>query len=460
MVMLMYACKKDEQQFVYDKINDLTIENTSTTFTVAALDDLIITPKLIESQPEGETYDYAWTISTAAIPTMGTDVISREKDLKFKVELSPGKYTFIFKATSKKTGIAALSRYTVTVNGAFYGGWYVVGNKDGKLDLSLIRTDDVIFNNPIETVNKKSYPGKALSAYYQSDLGLIYFFSDQGAYRFNGNDLLELTNTSGTLPGFTSLPFKTAPYYQVSFVDVFPNITDQWIVADGGLYAGIGPLFYPNEVLKPFSERLSGDYDLFPGVFPASLSVIYFYDNKNKKFMQTTYGGRDIGNATATSTSFNMADVGKTMIAFDRGVIATHEYYYIMENTTGRYLMSTVGASPGINLLIANSPEINIAKNFATSSITKQLYYTVDNKIYLYEITTNASRLIYSFPQGSLIKDIEMLRSSSKQLIVATNQGSTGEVYYFDIDAIGEFVDGTYTKKFGGFGEIVQVTPR
>ena len=160
-----------------------------------------------------------------------------------------------------------------------------------------------------------------------------------------------------------------------------------------------------------------------------------------------------------------MANVGKKMIAYDRGVTTLSqegiEWYYIMEGNDGRYLLSLTGdgnsTHPGINQKMDSSPEIGSATNFATSSILKQLYYTAGNNVYLYDMLAKSARLIYTFPTGYAIKDIEMKRSTSKQLVIGVNNGSAGEVYYFDINAQGEFNKGTYTKKFTGFGEIMQI---
>jgi hypothetical protein len=462
LVMLAFACHKDTQDYTYNEINDLKVQDAVTTFTVAQNDSLIILPNLVESMPGGEEYTYSWTVGTSGTTT--TSVVSAKKDLRIKAVMSPAQYTVIFRAASKKTGISAISRYTVTVQGVFYGGWYVVGNKDGKAKLSLIRTDDVIFDNPIETQNSKTYPGKALYASYSSTIGVLYFFTDQNVYKFNPNDLFELGDLSKTLPGFTTeLPFKPSPFY-------LGNQIDQFVIANGGLYMGLGPIFYETEVLKPFSERIPGDYNLFPGVFITS-SYNLFYDNKYKRFMQNVAFARSVDIATATPgtpaspTTFDMANVGRTMMAFDKGV--ANEHYYLMENSSGvRFLMSTTyssttrSAAPGVNFQLSNSPEINSATNFATSTSVKQMYYTVGNKIYLHDINANSARVIYTFPAGYLIKDIELVRTTPQKLVVATNNAAAGEVYYFDISPLGEFVNNTYLKKFAGFGEITQVSPR
>lgn len=451
-IMLTFACRKDNQLFQYEQINDVKITDATTSFTVAQRDSLIITPTLVQTMPAGESFTYSWKIDSTVIAT--------SQNLRLKVTLSPGTYLMTYRITSNRNGIYTMKRYTVTVTGIYPDGWYIVNNKDGKGKVSLIRTDDVIFDNPMEVANNKSYPGKALAVYNFGKGGFFYYFSDQNVYRFNMNDWLELGDKSSILPNLaTPLPFKTAPVFILN-----TSKFDQFIVADGSLYAGISGTASDN--IKPFSQRIPGDYDLFPGVFPNTYDITYFYNNAKMRFMRMGIFSRILEDAPKTTGSFDMANVGRKMIAHDRGISTLFEeeieWYFIMEDNNGRYLMSLTydafgSTLPGVNQQMVNSPEIGSATNFATSSILKQLYYTVGNRVYLYDMLAKAARLIYTFPAGYVIKDIEMKRTTSKQLVIGVNNGGAGEVYYFDINAQGEFSNGTYTKKFTGFGEIVQV---
>jgi hypothetical protein len=453
-IMLTFSCRKDNQLFKYEQINDIKITDAATSITVPQLDSLIIKPTLVETMPAGDSFTYSWTIDSKTI--------AESKNLRIKVTLSPGTYSIIYKVTSNRNGIYTLQRYTVIVTGVYPDGWYIVNNKDGRGKISLIRTDDVIFDNPMEVANNKSYPGKALALYNFGKGGFFYYFSDQNVYRFNMNDWLELGDKSSILPNMaTPLPFKTAPVFMMN-----TSKFEQYIVADGSLYVGLSGTTSDN--VKPFTQRIPGNYDLFPGVFPANFNMSYFYDNTTKSFMQMGILSRILQQSPATPTmSFDMANVGKKMIAYDRGVATLFEegieWYYIMEDNDGRYLMSLTGDAdntyPGVNQKMVNSPEISSATNFATSSILKQLYYTVGNRVYLYDMLAKSARLIYTFPAGYVIKDIEMLRSTSKQLVIGVNNGAAGEVYYFSINGQGEFSNSTYAKKFTGFGEIIQIAP-
>lgn len=447
------ACKKDIQD-KYKPINDIQINDETTSFTIPQLDSLIIMPTLVETMPAGDSFTYSWKIDS--------EVISESKNLRIKVTLSPGTYLITYKVTSNKNGIYTLQRYTVVVNGVYPDGWYVVNSKEGNGKVSLIRSDDVIFENPMEVANNKTYPGKPLSLYNFGKGGFFYYFTDQNVYRFNMNDWLEIGDKSSILPNLaTPLPFKSAPVFAVN-----ASYFDQLIVADGGLYAGVSGSAAEN--IRPFSQRIPGDYDLFPGVFSNTYDLTYFYNNAEMRFMRMNIFSRILQDAPSTTGTFNLADVGRKMIAYDRGKSTLFEeeieYYYIMEDDDGRFLMSlTYGpfgnTLPGVNQKFVNSPEIDRVTKFASSSILKQLYYTVDNKVYLYDMLAESARLIYTFPAGNVIKDIKMLRSTSKQLVIGVNNGTAGEVYYFSLNGQGEFTDGTYDKKFTGFGEIIQVAP-
>jgi len=454
-IMLTFACSKDNKLFKYEQINDIKITDATTSFTVAQRDSLIITPTMVETMPSGDSFTYSWTLDSK--------VIAESKNLRLQVTLSPGTYTITYKVTSKVNGVYTLQRYVITVTGIYPDGWYVVNSKDAKGKVSLIRTDDVIFDNPMEVANGKTYTGKPLALYNFGKGGFFYYFTDVNVYRFNMNDWLELGDKSSILPNLaTPLPFKAAPAFVLN-----TSKFDQFIVANGGLYAGISGSTSDNA--KPFSQRIPGDYDLFPGVFPNTYDLTYFYDNANMRFKRMAIFSRVLEDAPSTSTttnSFDMANVGRKMIAYDRGISTLFEeeieWYFIMEDNNGRHLMSLTydrfgSTLVGINQKMENSPEISSATNFATSSILKQLYYTVGNKVYLYDVLAKSARLIYTFPAGYVIKDIEMQRSTSKRLVIGVNNGTAGEVYYFDINAQGDFSNATYAKKFTGFGEIVQV---
>lgn len=457
-MILAFSCKKEEGKEKYKTINNLTIETPAESSLIRSLNDsLIITPILKESNPVGDAYSYSWTINDS--------VVSVQKDLRMLVNL-PVKvgYGVVFKATNKTTGVQALYQYTLEVKGTYYAGWFVAHNQEGHARFSFIRADDFVFNNPIEEINKKAYPGTALAIYHalgsrgSTSSGYLFAFTSQGVWRFDRDNLKQIQDISDIVPSFAGFPLTSKPFQ----ADVPPYQLDQVLILNGGVYLGPGP-FTGDYELGTFDELSAGDYELYPGAFfLAAVSPSYYYDNKFKRFMILPQQSNVLGVAAATTGSFDFRAVGRTMLGYDTGNTSSREYYFIMSDATNvRYLMSALasgsGTVPGINQRI-DGPDINLATKFVTSSVQKQMYYAAGNKIYLYNILTNITQLIYSFPTGYVIKD--MRKSGNTRIVVATNSGAAGEVYYFDLTAVGDFVNNTHAKKYTGFGDILQISPR
>ncbi|WP_295124950.1 PKD-like family lipoprotein [uncultured Chitinophaga sp.] len=454
--VLAPACQK-EQDFTFKEINKISVVTEDSSFTLTQLDTLKIVTDIRQTKP-GATLSYKWTVYPRAY-LAGTAVeLSKEKDLKTVINLSPGTYFVQLDVTDSGTGVVSQIQYGLTVNGAFYEGWMVANNKDGNARLSFIRADDTLILNAPGTTNKKEYPGKSLGigAGIASNISLIYFFTDQGAFRFTANDMFENGTNTAIFPN--GKQFSAQVGYGLNKL-----VADQYIVDKDGLYAGFGPVFYPQEVTKPFSPRLAGDYTLYPYPMSGTYYTTFFYDNKYKRFMQLGYLERDLLTApAATGAAFDMSNTGKTLIAADMGAstFSTADFYLVMADATTRYLYSLAAGVPAMNQVIGNSPDIATATAFATSSAFKHLYYASGNKVYLYDMLANNARLLYTFPDGYQVKDLEMLRSTSKRLVAGVNNGAAGEVYYFDIGTTGDFVNNTYVKKFTGFGDIVQLVYR
>lgn len=452
--MLFTACQKDKQDYHFEKQNTVSIKTADSTFTVTQFETLKVATVLTESIPSRDGYTYQWKAWQVGGDTI---ILSRNKDLDVSIVLEPGRYELEYKVANTRTGIVSFMIYRLTVNGGFYEGWLVSNNRNGKALLSFIREDGEQFLNPAEIINNTTYPGKALGAFAATDpfgsIALINFFTDQGVYRFNANDLVQNGSTTDIFP--EGKQFVSKPCYAVG-----KSVIDQYIIANGGLHVGLGPVFFPAEVLKPFSDRLPGDYDLFPAIISSSQYATFFYDNRHKRFMQASYLDRELTVASGSdAAAFNMGNVGMTMLASDYGVMGamSDEYYFVMQGADGRYILSLSNTTPGINQKIGNSPGIEQATAFATSSVAKHLYYAAGNNIYLYDMLANSSRQVFSFPTGVQIADVKLFRSTSKRLVVAANEGAEGKVYYFDLDNLGDVVGNTATDTFSGFGEIAHL---
>ncbi|MEO6681237.1 MAG: PKD-like family lipoprotein [Ginsengibacter sp.] len=469
LVLMAQSCKKDHGNYTYKDLNEVTIKTNDTAFVIQQLETLKISPALTETIP-GDSYTYAWTIYLQRTPPTGVDhsttLISTEKDLNKQISNSPNDYWVLLTVTNEKTKIKAFQRYSVTVSGAFYDGWLVTSNKNGKAMVSFVRKDNAVFYNPINEINNIELKGKALGAYSGviSRLSQINVFTDSEVYRLNADDFI-VNGTHDNLFGAGTKSFEK-PFYTVNSIN-----TDQYIVDKGSVHATITPNFGPP---GKYSERFAGpdgNYEAFPYFMSGSRFYAVFYDNLNQRFLNTDYNSRTLYTfANFVGAAYDLNNVGKTMIAGDTG--PGNEYYLIMKDETDYYFYTFIpkNASPaGVKQPILNSPEIKIATSFASSTALKQMYYAAGKNLYVYDVLANNSRKVYEFPAGTNIKDVEMLKSKgwgkadplfNNRLVVATYNGTEGELYYFNLTSTGDIEGQTFFKKFSGFGDIVQINYR
>lgn len=464
-LLSLTACSKStelsEANYKYNPVNVLTISTDTNSYDVFQFDSLYIKTNIVESKPSNSTFEYEWK----ALSNEKATLLSTDRDLKISVGLAPGSYNLQYTVTDKSNGLQFNRLYNLKVNSGFNSGWFVTHNKNNKAGLSFIRTDKTVFSAPAEDANNKSFSGKALRTYYaflnnQPNYASILYFTTEGVYRFDPNNFAQVGDTQTILPTVSSF---TSPNYTISSIS-----TDQYIIDNGNLYAGIG-IFHPAEILKPFSPRFEGDYELFnQGLIATSLTT-YFYDNKYKRFMTVMYNTRSLNVAVATTSAvFDMSNVGKTMIAADYGAKVANDanIYCVMDDSDGRYLMSIMGAKPKYNQKVsdATSPNFSKATLFtSTGTALEQLYYAYENKIYLYDIPNNNASLIYEFPSSAKVTSLVMDKSTGnvgKTLAVGVMNNGVGEVYFFNINTLGWFTNNTFDSSFKGFGEVIHLSKK
>lgn len=477
LLALVYSCKKDQNNYNYEVLNKLSVKLDETNYTVVQRDALQIKPVITESLSGSGPYKYEWVAyKTTDIPSYAISAsnpatkafkLSEQKDLNAEIVLAPGQYFIQYTITDTKTNLKTFNQYNLTVNGKYYDGWLVMSNKAGKADLSFIRRDDQVFMNVISAPNNGlELTGKGLAAFsaIQAQMEDVNVFTDQEVYRFSANDFA-LTGKSSALFETNITPISN-PSYGVNTINF-----DQYVVSNGNVYASLTP----SAGLGRYSDKFNvpANASVFPYFMTGSKYYTLFYDNVGKRFLQNSYNTRSLlvfPSITGDDVKYDVSNVGKTAIAIDRG--PGNEYFLVMKDNTDYYLYSILpnNAKPaGVMQNMSAMPDIAQAVSFAASAVNRQMYYAVGNKIYLYDISANSAKLAYQFPANTVIRDMEMLKSKgwgktddlfNKRLAVATYNGTEGEVYYLDLLPIGDVANGTFSKKFGGFGDIAQINYR
>ncbi|MCJ8209208.1 PKD-like family lipoprotein [Mucilaginibacter sp. RS28] len=453
----LLSCKKDKQDFKYAQLNEVTIK-TDSAITITQFDTLKLDPVITESKPSGESYSYQWKIySVTPVEGISSMVLSTDKAIKAVISYPPLRdgYNLEYKVTNKSNGVSAFKTFSLQVTSVFKDGWLVSSTKGNTAGLDFIRSDYRVFYSPATAVNRTAYTGNAVAAYaYPSSYGAktsIGFFTDNGNYIYDANSFLESgKSTTGFTPVKGQFTFGLTRYG-----------SEEYIINNGDLF---GASVIDDPINVTFTDRIGGDYSLFPKVIKSTYFITYFFDNKYKRFMYTTFGDFGLNPVLGSSSAaFNMGNTGMTMVGASDGPqdVSTGTYYFIMQDNVGnRYIYSLNGGKPVLKQQMQNSPEIASAKTFASSLFLNQMYYATDNKLYVYDILSNSSKLIYTFPAGVLIKQMVVQPNDARKLVIATNIGTSGSVYFFQLDNLGNIVNNSYVQKIDGFGAIANIDYR
>lgn len=482
MTLTLSSCNKQDR-YSFKEVNELTVSGIAEELSVELGGQLKLQPKIESSIAESGPFSYQWEIYrdrdlssleiSATSPITTSTVLSTERDLDFLANISPGKYYLQYTVTDEKFNVSTTVRYPITINPTYYEGWMVLSKKDNGYDLSLLRKDEKIYPNLLKSANPNFVPrGNGVAVYIgiHTKLEEITYFTTDSAYFFNANNFKHIGSSFDRFDTPDILGPIHKPLYTVHIANY-----DRFIVNAGKVYGSISPNFMGG---SSYSVAMSGpaDYSLFPLLITGSKYPTMFYDNHNKYFvyLSSVLPSRALNSFSKNpnpTASYDVSNVGKTLIAGGKG--PSNEYFLLMKNPSDQYFIHSVNpdlASPaGLASAVSSTAMLNNAAHFAFSEVNRQMYYTVDNKIYIYDILGNNSKLVYEFPASIQIRDMQIFKSQgwgiadplhNKRLVVATYNGTEGEVYYFDIEPIGDLKNNTYSKKFGGFGEILNINYR
>ena len=125
----------------YSELLEITIDSIQESYgSYALIDTLRIRPKI---SPENLEYDYWWGVYETNVQGYAPqlDTLYYTRDLEMPMTLSPGTYSLVFCAKEKSTGVAGLTRASLTVVTTLSEGWYVLRSQNGYFLLPRSRRD-------------------------------------------------------------------------------------------------------------------------------------------------------------------------------------------------------------------------------------------------------------------------------------------------------------------------------
>ncbi|SFD08854.1 PKD-like family protein [Chitinophaga sp. CF118] len=473
-IILFTGCYKDKGNYDYQPINDITATVVKDTFHVGQFDTLRISPVI--TGRDTNRLSFEWRVYPVTDPANPLDpgrieVISRNRCFNQPITLRPATnyYNLDFVAKDTVTGVSYFKHLYLQVTTAFQTGWMLLEQKQSNVDISFISPDYIAYNS-VYSASNPTMPlpvtaRQIISISTQSLIGtlnMVYF--DGGGYTLDNTSLQVLADYTKL---FYASPAKVQPYNMIkpSFYSYGP-----YALCGGKVY-GLNGMFASKLFGAAFTQPDSLGYTAAPFAAGGSSFGAIFFDQAHYRFMYD-------GGGTSTSLkvfpqnntmAYDLNNVPKTMLTMKVGLgwelLPTNWYAVFKNESDDSCFLYTLNANGDFNTFpvaaaqqpILNSPDVHRSPDYLFSSTVKQMYYAADNRLYVYDMAANQSRVIYQFANGENITALKMMNGVIT-LATWNGQPGGGTVYYLPIAATGDISENTYTQRVSGFEKIIALT--
>lgn len=478
------SCYKDKGNYSYHDINEVSFSqiDTASGYAVFIGDSLKISPKLNESKP-GTDYTYEWSFFDNI---KGDRILSREKDLKIKVNEIPGTYSLQYRVVDKSNGRLFHVRTNVTVRTAVYEGYLVLNNVDGKSRLDMLSYDATngSFNQITDVLQQmgsslppqgkpiKVVATRVVNAFNWSDSTYgIYMITEDGTNRVNPEtfDYHPTYNIRYEIVGDIPQGFKAdnlvpdpAFYYVTLFL--YSNYN---VYVRGG-----GPEMYSLPV-----NKLEGQppFRAAPFLVSTSSQYLVMFDIDTRKFnmLSNLAGFTAVPVPVATQPGQLNYPSGKDLVWMGK---TTNSYVYAITKDVGGstcYLTKFIPGQLPVYSKPINGTDIANATQFAVGATPEYLFYSAGGKVYEYDLYTETSKLMLdkgastvtylAFQPFSPNRNPATYGQWQRWLTVGFNDpagpsGANGTLEQYSVPDANEAL--ALQKKWTGFGNIVSVSYR
>jgi len=472
---LLTSCYKDKGNYAYHSINDVMAVTSADTFKVMRLDTLKIDPQIKGLDPGRLRFE--WRVDPVADPAepLGIGklvVLSRQRTMNEQITLDAGSnyYNLDLVMIDTVTGVSYFKHMKLQVTTAFQTGWMMIAqNGGGKTDIDFITPGNQVYYNIYSAANPdQPLPSSSFKLISLNNVGILgsltlVFFDNEG-YTLD-NTTFEVRGKYSSL--FFSPPAVIAPknMYKPSIFQFGP-----YTFSGGKIYQLNG--IYASTLFGAAYTQPDGlGYDAAPYAAGGLSYGGIFFDQLNHRFI---YDGGGTSTSlkvfpAATGMAFDLNNVKKKMLTMKAGMgwdLWPDNWYAVFKNegddscflytVNANGNMTTTPVAAGMQPIL-NSPDVARSPDYLFSNTVKQMYYAADNKLYVYDMAANQSRVVYQFPSGEMITALQMQNNT---ITVATYNGDAGggTVYDLPISSTGDISGNTYTRKNDGFEKIITLT--
>ncbi|WEK18989.1 MAG: PKD-like family lipoprotein [Candidatus Pedobacter colombiensis] len=507
----LISCRKDLGNYEYHEINDLKVSGIEEEYIITAGQNLNLKPVLDFSKDpsfSANNYTFEWiSFNLAAILTEQRKSLYKNQNFDIPFPLGIGSYTLFYVVTEKSTGISWNKSFKVKVNGIYKGGWGVLSEVNSQSRLDYFEYDHATGTYPKEyrdftSLFSDASTGKGLTL--PGKPKYLAGWSNRTAatgtafkyFLYVGTD--KITEKLNLTDGFIwkedyAFRFESAGSSALNTVDYIKP------VGSGSAYSYLnGDVFYRYDSFQylfgtPINKLTNSSYFQVSSHTAVSRystvnTVILMYDITNKRFV------RNVNSAltsvtplayTAGTSAFDPNNVGMDLVWMDQTLAYGGRAYAVLKDANSKYYLARMNNAAAFLAYawddISSLPEINKATCFAVDQQYGYLFYSVDGKLYQYDVDSKQTKLmkdlgteritVLKYNLGNAVSLTiatnptyattygKRFISVITDLIVGTydpsNPNSSGKVKIYQVpqfnaDLITEF-------EFGGFGKVADV---
>ncbi|MDO5664978.1 MAG: PKD-like family lipoprotein [Bacteroidia bacterium] len=422
---LLAGCYADKGNYTYKDLASVEVKVTGieSAYKVKSMGTLEISPVI---SPDNADYEYYWGVYPAG--SLYIDkmiIISRERNLKYSVQLKPGNYQLRFYAKDKQTGVFSYTEYDLTVETDIVSGWWLLKEVNGNTDID-IHTPKHVFPNRLAEVSGKSLEGAPRGfLFYDSWLRLdsVGEGSDKkytntptpSLFVASDKDLKVLDYyTTETIGTFESL-FKLNSSVQKKPEDIFFATNYISLVNNGRIHSlrTIGQV-----ATSFFGEAFVGDYKLSPHRAVAFSWQPILYDESKSSFCSYARIDNSL-QYFKDPAPHKVNNLNADLLFFNhRKMLGVPEWAYALlkSKTTSEHYLYKFGSMfdrVGMKLLqvdvLRDDKKMFHADRYAYTKGYNQTFFSIGNVIWSCEFAGFTEKEQLTVPAGETITLIETL---------------------------------------------------
>lgn len=463
MTLSLASCFSDDSSLGNTTVGDISISGIEESYDkIAYMGEYIDVEPKVEAD---EDVTYTWLLLSGKTGTDDADgneiqpeVIGREKDLRYEVNLAPGTYQLRLVAKGK-SGYAVYKTSTLTVRTTFSQGFYVLKeNAEGNTDLDLITLDGKTGFDLITSIDGKALQGKPQSlgtqynAFYvnpdddqMAKANFLYVTTESGDFRIaRSTDLKSVFDRSNIK--YEKMEDSERPYsffatlfYNVMLTNrgLYKTDSDAMGSANTGRYGMVvsscGGSRYNYCDLSAFTGGVLWDsvnHNLLTYNYNLALSPLLKGDLSGEEITQ------NLQNYECLGCGFNKLSSGSTGVIVMRDDVSSKRYLYLTQGSFSGTVLSD-------RKQIREDSHAGKATYYGINGISASYLYCVDaGHVYAMNFKDDDMGEVELKPEGIAADETinfvanQFWNPGSKAtfnyLIFGTQKGDTYKLYFYD----------------------------